>query len=51
MLYPGYSHRRTIGFDNKISTDGNVDIERGAVTYVFAFNYNTDEKDEDDMSD
>jgi len=31
----GYEHRRTIGFNEEISTRDNVDIRKGAVTYVF----------------
>ncbi|KNC76546.1 hypothetical protein SARC_10959, partial [Sphaeroforma arctica JP610] len=34
-LYPGYEHRRTIGFDEGKSKAGNHDIEKGARTYVF----------------
>ena len=35
-MYPGYSHRRTIGFSNEISTTQNEDILRSAChTLVF----------------
>ncbi|KAI8848109.1 hypothetical protein BC829DRAFT_444048 [Chytridium lagenaria] len=34
--FPGYAHRRTIGFDEKISSDANEDILRSKChTYVF----------------
>ncbi|KAJ1563855.1 hypothetical protein HK405_000517, partial [Cladochytrium tenue] len=34
--YPGYAHRRTIGFDDRISAQNNEDITRSrCVTYVF----------------
>ncbi|KAJ3104685.1 hypothetical protein HDU97_008961 [Phlyctochytrium planicorne] len=34
--FPGYAHRRTIGFDEKVSTDDNEDILRSRCqTYVF----------------
>ncbi|KAJ3227848.1 hypothetical protein HDU81_006428 [Chytriomyces hyalinus] len=29
-MYPGYAHRRTIGFDDRISTTENEDLMRGA---------------------
>eukprot|EP00041_Stephanoeca_diplocostata_P012970 m.220582 g.220582 ORF g.220582 m.220582 type:complete len:291 (-) comp19167_c2_seq8:2214-3086(-) len=36
--YPGYAHRRTLGFQEGISTDGNKDIlKSGCKTYVFDF--------------
>ena len=34
-LYPLYQHRRTIGFKDGLSADGNDDIEGGAMTHVF----------------
>ncbi|KAI9149750.1 hypothetical protein H9P43_009929 [Blastocladiella emersonii ATCC 22665] len=34
-LYPGYEHRRTLGFDAKISAAANAEI-RHARTYIFA---------------
>jgi hypothetical protein len=27
-MYPLYSHRRTLGFDERVSTDNNKDLER-----------------------
>ncbi|KAI8616555.1 hypothetical protein BC830DRAFT_1117637 [Chytriomyces sp. MP71] len=29
-MYPGYTHRRTIGFDERVSTDDNADLKRGS---------------------
>ena len=32
--YPGYEHRRTLGFDPSVSKADNLDISKGAKTFV-----------------
>lgn len=37
--FPGYSHRRTIGFKSELSAEANEEIlKAGAKTYVFGWN-------------
>ena len=44
-LYPGYVHRRTIGYRDDISSDNNVDISKGALTYVITLYDRTAEEE------
>ncbi|KAJ3291454.1 hypothetical protein HDU79_002384 [Rhizoclosmatium sp. JEL0117] len=38
-MYPLYAHRRTIGFDERLSTDDNEDLKRGAGDLVNCFTF------------
>ncbi|KAJ3026456.1 UNVERIFIED_CONTAM: hypothetical protein HDU68_005631 [Siphonaria sp. JEL0065] len=38
-MYPLYAHRRTIGFDEKLSTNDNEDLKRGAGDMVNCFTF------------
>jgi 25S rRNA (uracil2634-N3)-methyltransferase len=42
-LYPGYAHRRTLGFAENISDADNNEISVGATTYVFGARINPEE--------
>jgi len=44
--WPGYEHRRTIGFEPLFSTQDNLDIQKGAMTYIFGFKRKQDENGE-----
>jgi 25S rRNA (uracil2634-N3)-methyltransferase len=42
-MYPGYTHRRTIGFEEGFSAADNQEIKKqGAKTYVFGWNRKAD---------
>lgn len=41
--WPGYEHRRTIGFEPQLSSQDNLDIQKGAKTYIFGYKKNLEE--------